>query len=1004
MASAPDSKIVKTNWRLDLTVAILVTVLGTLALVSVDAFERLHQFLEAHEEAELDEIFLGFGLLLLSLAWFAWRCWRNDVAHRMSALQAQINETKQADAAAHASEAQLRGAIDAMTEGFALFDEDERLVLCNAKYRETVPGSDSLGVLTPGTTFEEILRAGAEKGFFPTTYRDGEHYVTDRLKRLRNPSGPFEFLTVHGQWIRVDERKIDGGGTVTIRTNITASKHAEDALKENEARLRDAIDTMSEGFALFDSDERLVICNEPYRDTLPRLNKLGILEPGISFEEIVRTGIRNGFTPAFYQSDSDFLKSRMEKFRNPTGPVEYSTSNGQWIRFEERKTANGGTVGIRTDITERKQVEEALKASEANLRSIVDNYPYVITLKDLERRHILVNDAYAKSRGMSAAQAIGTTTKDNETPQQEAMVALHDQEVIDKRETVLKERETNRLNGEKVTRAIIKFPTFDFDGQLTGIGTISTDVSALKQAEVALRDSETLLKSIIDNMPSAIIVKNVEGQYILVNKVFEEWYGISSETALGKTTHDLFPKDFADIFTATDNASARLQKTEIVETDFPFENSDLEKIVSTKFFIPGADGNAMFVGTIATDITQQRKSEELLRQAQKMEAVGQLTGGIAHDFNNILGVVIGNLDFLQDSLSDDAEKLLIVDNAVRAALRGADLTQRLLAFARKQTLVPEIVDLNQLVLGMTELLRRTLGETITIVPNVAEGLWPTEIDPAQFESALLNLATNARHAMTEGGRLVIETDNVLLDQDYAAQHDGVIPGPHVMLAVSDTGVGMTDDVLAHAFDPFFTTKAVGEGSGLGLSMVHGFMRQSQGHVSVYSELSVGTTVKLYFKARPNAEAEADIVVSQNSISPSALLNETILVVEDDPDLRQLTVSIISHLGYQVLEAENGPSALAILAEETPIDLLFTDVILPDNMNGAELAAKAQSQRPSLKVLYTSGYNENVIVHNGMLDKDIELISKPYRRQELAQRIRQILDAPSLSENLDSNNE
>jgi two-component system, cell cycle sensor histidine kinase and response regulator CckA len=224
-----------------------------------------------------------------------------------------------------------------------------------------------------------------------------------------------------------------------------------------------------------------------------------------------------------------------------------------------------------------------------------------------------------------------------------AVVALHDQEVIDKRDTVLKERETILPNGEKVARAVIKFPTFDFEGRLTGIGTISTDVSARKQAEDALRDSETLLKNIIDNVPSAIMVKSVEGRYILVNKVFEEWYGISSEEAVGKTTHDLFPKNFADIVTATDRETARLKETESVETDFPYENSNLERIVSTKFFIPGADNRAVSVGTIATDITQQRKSEEQLRQAQKMEAIGQLTGGIAHDFNRGFNSQVHNL-------------------------------------------------------------------------------------------------------------------------------------------------------------------------------------------------------------------------------------------------------------------------------------------------------------------------------------------------------------------------
>jgi PAS domain-containing protein len=416
MANPPASRPSNTSWRLDLAVVILVTLCGTLALASFDAFEHLQEFLQSHEESELDEGFLGSIILMLSLAWFAWRRWQNDVAQKIALLKTQTKERKQAESAATASEAQLLGAIDTMMQGFALFDADERLVICNSHFRESLQRHDALGALIPGAKYENIIRIGAENGLIPSVYRDSEHYVSDRVNRFRNPSGAFEFQKANGQWIRTEERKITGGGTVVMRTNITASKRAEVALKESEARLKDAIDSMSEGFALFDSDERLVILNQPYRDTLPRVNALGILEPGVLFEDILRAGIENGFTPTIYKNSDEFLKRRLEKFRNPAGPIEYATSNGQWIRFEERKTSSGGTVGIRTDITARKQVEEALRASETNLRSIIDNYPYLITLKDLDSRYILVNDAYAKARNVTAEKAIGALTEDFETP------------------------------------------------------------------------------------------------------------------------------------------------------------------------------------------------------------------------------------------------------------------------------------------------------------------------------------------------------------------------------------------------------------------------------------------------------------------------------------------------------------------------------------------------------------------------------------------------------------
>ncbi len=397
-----------------------------------------------------------------------------------------------------------------------------------------------------------------------------------------------------------------------------------------------------------------------------------------------------------------------------------------------------------------------------------------------------------------------------------------------------------------------------------------------------------------------------------------------------------------------------------------------------------------------TDITKRVKAEESLRradeqmrQAQRMEAVGQLTGGIAHDFNNLLGVVIGNLEILISDYDGSDEQQALSDSALKAALRGVDMTNRLLAFSRRQALKPEVCDLNHLVTGMTEMLQRLLGETISVRTSLSKDLQRTEIDPAQLESALLNLAVNARQAMPDGGQLSITTRNANLSQEDVRRIPDAGPGGYALLTVSDSGVGISSEILGRVFEPFFTTKDVGEGSGLGLSMVHGFVTQSGGHVTIDSTEGVGTSVRLYFPVsdRPLPAEPED----KKAKSKTAEAGETVLVVEDDPDLRKLAVRTISGLGYNVLDVPDGPSALRLLASEAPIDLLFSDVVLPHGMNGAELAEQALALRPSLKVIFTSGYAENAIGETGGLRAEFELLPKPYRRADLAHRLRRMLE-------------
>ena len=393
---------------------------------------------------------------------------------------------------------------------------------------------------------------------------------------------------------------------------------------------------------------------------------------------------------------------------------------------------------------------------------------------------------------------------------------------------------------------------------------------------------------------------------------------------------------------------------------------------------------------LTAEAASREAAEGQVRQMQKMEAVGQLTGGIAHDFNNMLAIVIGSLDLAKRRLdSDRARAETCIDNALDGAQRAAQLTGRLLAFSRQQPLAPRVLDINKLVGGMSEMLRRTVGEQLRVETVLAGGLWNTFIDPGQLESAILNLCVNARDAMPEGGKLTLETGNAHLDDAYAAGHAEVAAGQYVMVSVTDTGAGMPTDVAERAFDPFYTTKGVGRGTGLGLSQVHGFVKQSGGHVKIYSEVGVGTTVKLYLPRSQSAEDAAG-APSTPIEALRAAGEEIVLVVEDEERVRHLSVDALRELGYTVVQASDAAQALAALEIQPRVDLLFTDIVMPD-MDGRRLADQAVRRRPDLKVLYTTGYTRNAIVHNGMLDANVAFLAKPFTYEQLALKVRRVLD-------------
>ena len=536
-----------------------------------------------------------------------------------------------------------------------------------------------------------------------------------------------------------------------------------------------------------------------------------------------------------------------------------------------------------------------------------------------------------------------------------------------------------------------------------------------RKAADDLQRARDFLVAVVDGAPDPIYAKDREGRFLLANIETAKIHGVDRDALIGKRDADFATPEAARAIEAADRRIMESGCGEVLEEEV-HKNGELRTYQSSKApWVRG--GEVLGLIGVSRDITERKAAERALRtlndeletrveartreieraeaqirQMQKIESIGQLTGGIAHDFNNMLAIVIGSLDIAYRRLDDDPPRARkFIENAREGAARAATLTSRLLAFSRQQPLAPESLDLNKLVAGMSELLRRTLGEQIQIETVLAGGLWRTMADPGEVENALLNLCVNARDAMPGGGKLTIETANAHLDETYASTHLEVEVGQYVMICVSDTGSGMAPDVVERAFDPFYTTKAVGKGTGLGLSQVHGFIKQSGGHVKIYSEVGHGTTLRIYLPRWFGAETPRLAPARRDGAVARGTPNEIVLVVEDEAGVRNLSVDALRELGYTVIHADGAGEALRMIGDHPTIHLLFTDIIMPE-MNGRQLADRAIVLRPDLKVLYTTGYTRNAVVHNGVLDPGVAFLPKPFTIDQLAAKVRQVLDA------------
>ncbi|MBA4100325.1 MAG: histidine kinase [Rhodospirillum sp.] len=542
--------------------------------------------------------------------------------------------------------------------------------------------------------------------------------------------------------------------------------------------------------------------------------------------------------------------------------------------------------------------------------------------------------------------------------------------------------------------------------------------------EDELRRNESRSRAILDTVPVGVVIAGPNGEVLEGNRQLERFLGPASRRAGSFFQWKLTHSNGTPVREAELPVYRVLKgQADIAEIECIAETADGSQHWIRKIASPIRDLDGGIVGAVASviDIDREKRAEEILerqvvartqelenanrsliaemssrqdaeqqvRQLQKMEAIGHLSGGIAHDFNNMLAVVMSALNMVERRLAKgekDYDKYLAM--ARDGAVRAANLTKRLLAFSRQQALAPTPVDANKLVAGMSDLLRRTLGATIKLETVLGGGLWLIHVDANQLESAILNLAVNARDAMREEGRLTIETANYLLDESYARQHGDVPPGQYVLIAVTDTGAGMAPEVLARAFDPFFTTKEVGKGTGLGLSMVYGFVKQSGGHVKIYSEPGEGTSIKVYLPRFYGAEDAPDERADRAPARPDGQ-GELVLLVEDEESVRTLTADSLRELGYEVIEANSAAAALRALDANPRVALLFTDIVMPD-MNGRKLADEALKRRPDLRVIYTTGFTRNAVVHNGVLDPGVNFLPKPFTLQQLGDKVREVL--------------
>ena len=665
------------------------------------------------------------------------------------------------------------------------------------------------------------------------------------------------------------------------------------------------------------------------------------------------------------------------------------------------------------------QLNERTKALQAQgefFRQVIDINPSFIFVKDREGRFVLVNQAAAKTYSLQPEEIVGKTDFELNPSKEDAEAYRRDDlDVLNSgREKFIRDETHTNDAGEVRWYETTKRPIRDASGQATHLLGVATDITERKQAQESLAYESNLLRTLIDVLPDCIYVKDTASRFLIANIAVGHLMGADrTEDLVGKTDFDFFPPELAAQYYTDEQIIMQSGQALVNQEEPTVGPTNVRRWLSTtKVPLRNSEGKIIGIVGMGRDITERKqaeeelrkykdhleeqveerttelmRSEQSLRQSQKMEAIGTLSGGVAHDFNNLLTVILGYNSMILD-VAQDRELRSYALQISAASERAATLTRQLLAFSRRQVLQPKVLDLNSLLLNLDKMLQRLIGEDIEMVTVPAQYLGSIKADPGQIEQVIMNLVVNARDAMPEGGKLTMESGNVDFDETYTSEHTDVVAGRYVMLAITDTGIGMDADSLARVFEPFFTTKAIGRGTGLGLSTVYGIVKQSGGSISVYSEPGRGTCFKIYL---PRVDETPEARQNQSAFVASDRGTETILLVEDDRQVRELAQFILTGCGYSVLEAD-GPIIGTSLCEQHvgTIHLLLTDVVMP-GISGRELAKQIVAQRPDIKVLYMSGYTNNAIVHQGVLDTGTFFLPKPFTPASLAAKVREVLD-------------
>jgi len=652
---------------------------------------------------------------------------------------------------------------------------------------------------------------------------------------------------------------------------------------------------------------------------------------------------------------------------------------------------------LQRESAERLQAEKAFRETQHQLQAIMDNSPAVIYVKDVQGRYLIINREFERLFHIGRGEVVGMEDADIFPPDTAAVFRENDILVLSTGEALERE-EMVPLEDGLHTYLSIKYPICDADGAPSALCGISTDITAWKRAEESRRQSDESYRLLVRNIPGVVYRGYADGTVEFFDDKIQALTGYPSEDFASRKVKwvDLIhPEDMAAAKTIFIRA-LRGEREYVREYRVGRRDGEYGWIQERSQIVCREDGRIDYISGVLFDVTEHRRAQEdkekleaQFRQAQKMEAVGRLAGGVAHDFNNMLNVILGYTEMSLVRL-EPADRIYTYLKAVQeAAGRSADLTRQLLAFSRRQTIAPRAVDLNEQTKGMERLLARIIGEDIDLMFRLSADLWPVYMDPAQIDQIVANLSVNSRDAMPEGGKLTVETANIVFDLGYCEKHLGFRPGDFVMLAVSDTGCGMDEEILEHVFEPFFTTKPEGRGTGLGLATVYGIVKQNNGFMNIYSEPGHGTAVKIYIPRYVGREAASSAVAEESTPAGG---RETVLLVEDEREVRRLARTILEELGYRVLEA-SGPREAIALCQGHPgrIHLLLTDVVMPD-MNGKELEGRIRVMKPGVKTLFMSGYTANAIAHRGVLEKSARFLQKPFSIDTMARKVREVLDA------------